>query len=167
MYDPAAPRTGPAPRRRAMACAVLCRPLFARRVLVACWALVGCWALCGCRGAPPPPPDPGPTPPAPTWWMSDAPRTDPLADPRETRLVVRLGLPAVARAEQLYGPPTGGRLRGWWLRPRAPRPTGAWLLLSVSGGLYAVIAPPALVHDPGLTALARAGHAWRGILRGP
>ncbi len=126
-----------------------------------------CWAAVGCRDAPPPPADPAPPPPAPAWWMRATPPADPLTDPRETRLIVRLGRPAVTRAEQLYGPPTEGRLRGWWLRPRAPRATGAWLLLSVSGGLYGVVAAPGLVDDPGLTALARTGHAWRAILRGP
>ncbi len=132
----------------------------------AVWAAVVLLALCaGCRPAPPAePPSASVGPPLPWLWMADAP-PDRLLDRGESRLVMRLSRDEVAAAQRLYGEPRPGAIAGWWIRPLAPRPTGAWMVLSVSGGIYAVIAPPTALPEAGKWPAHRVGLAWRDLLR--
>lgn len=104
--------------------------------------------------------------PIPPGWMRSVPGDELSTDHRDARLIARLGHPEIDAAERWLGTPTGvGELRGWWLRPLTPRPIGPWLLFSVSGAVYGVVGPPALVDDPGLTALVRVGRSWASRLR--
>lgn len=100
----------------------------------------------------------------PWLWRPGIP-PDGLFERAESRLVMRLPRDAVEAAEELYGPPHAGAVAGWWIRPMAPRSTGAWMLLSTSGAIYAVIASPTRLPEAGKKPAFQAAQAWRTRLQ--